>query len=295
MAWGRLKTAGFAPAALLLMAGLLAACAAAPGGDGQTLALKPSASQNSPVVGTLPQIVSLPGLIADARKQMALNAPRNALGFLDTAVRLSAEEPTTQRAEVLSLRAEALLATGQPGRALADVDNAIAVKDDVAPYYVLKAAALIELKRPNDAVKALDRAIGLTPDRAQYYMFRAVIHLVIGNTDSALADIGAYGTRQGGMLDAFQRGLVHHLGRDYDSAVREYAAALAEDSNAEMPSGRTAVTRLMRGLAHHQAGNYSAAARDYGAVLAVRPGWDFVRGQRDRARKNIPLGPNVEA
>lgn len=294
MAWGRLKTAGLAPAVLLLMAGLLAACAVAPGGDGQTLALK-SPAANAPAVGSLPQIVSLPGLIADARKQMALNAPRNALGFLDTAVRLSAEDTTTQRAEVLSLRAEALLATGQPGRALADVDNAIAVKDDVAPYYVLKAAALIELKRPNDAVKALDRAIGLTPDRAQYYMFRAVIHLVIGNTDSALADIGAYGTRQGGMLDAFQRGLVHHLGRDYDSAVREYAAALAEDSNAEMPSGRTAVTRLMRGLAHHQAGNYSAADRDYGAVLAVRPGWDFVRGQRDRARKNIPLGPNVEA
>jgi hypothetical protein len=62
-----------------------------------------------------------------------------------------------------------------------------------------------------------------------------------------------------------------------------------------MPSGRTAVTRLMRGLAHHQAGNYGAADRDYGAVLAVRPGWDFVRGQRDRARKNIPLGPNVQA
>ena len=294
MAWGRLKTAGLAPAVLLLTAGLLAACADAPGGEGLKLALKPTPT-TSPVVGSLPQIVSLPGLIADARKQMALNAPRNALGYLDTAVRLSAEEPTTQRAEVLSLRAEALLATGQPGRALADVDNAIAVKDDVAPYYVLKAAALIELKRPNDAVKALDRAIGLTPDRAQYYMFRAVIHLVIGNTDSALADIGAYGTRQGGMLDAFQRGLVHHLGRDYDSAVREYAAALAEDSNAETPSGRTAVTRLMRGLAHHQAGNYSAADRDYGAVLAVRPGWDFVRGQRDRARKNIPLGPNVDA
>ena len=249
-----MKTAGRAPAVVLFTASLLAACAAAPGGDGTTLAVKPAVPV-PPIAGTLPRIASLPGLIADARKQMALNAPRNALGYLDTAVRLSAEEPSIQRAEVLSLRAEALLATGQPGRALSDVDNAIAVKDDVAPYYVLRAAALIELKRPADAVKALDRAIALTPDRAQYYMFRAVIHLVIGNTEAALADIGAYGTRQGGMLDAFQRGLVHHLERDYDRAVREYGTALADDAAADMPTGRTAVTRLMRGLAYHQAGN----------------------------------------
>lgn len=294
MAWGRLKAAGLSPAVLLFTASLLAACATAPGGEGLTLALKPSAP-STPTAGTLPTIVSLPGLIADARKQMALNAPRNALGYLDTAVRLSAADTSGQRAEVLSLRAEALLATGQPGRALSDVDNAIAVKDDIAPYYVLRAAALIELKRPSDAVKALDRAIALTPDRAQYYMFRAVIHLVIGNTDAALADIGAYGIRQGGMLDAFQRGLVHHLERDYDRAVREYGAALADDATVEMPTGRTAVTRLMRGLAYHQAGNYGLAERDYGAVLAVRPGWDFVRTQRDRARKSIPLGPNVDA
>jgi len=293
MAWSRCNTAGLAPVLLLLAAGLVAACAAPPAGEGLPPAAGPAAAPVA-VAGTLLRIASLPALIADARKQMALEAPRSALGYLDTAVRLNAEDASPQRAEVLSLRAEVLLATGQPARALADVDDAIAVKDDIAAYYVLRAAALFSLRRPADAVAALDRAIGLTPDEAPYHLLRAKVLLVIGRTDAALADFGAYGARQGGLHNGFQRAIVQHLQRNYHAAIAEYDNVLTQETG-ETPGSRTAVTRLMRGFAHHQAGHFDAAARDYGAVLAIRPDWDFVRAPRERARKQIPFGPAVEA
>lgn len=293
MAWDFGWTAGrMRRAALIGAVTSLCACADMPVQPG-TASRTPTPI---PIAGTLPAVGSLPALVADARKQMALNAPRRALGYLDTAVRLSADDQGADRAEVLSLRAEALLATGQAGRALADVDMAIAMRDDIAPYHALRAAALFGLKRLPDALGALDRAIALMPDQAPYYLLRAVVQLVVGNTDAALADFGAFGARQGGLHNAFQRAVVQHLERNFPAAIAEYDRVLAQDdSGGDMPARHTAVTRLMRGFAHHQAGHFEAATRDYGAALALRPDWGFLRDQRERARSRIPLGPAVEA
>jgi len=93
------------------------------------------------------------------------------------------------RAATFVNRSIILLRRRQTERALADLDDAVALKPDMAEAYVMRGAALTAAGRHEEAIEDLTNALALNPDDpARVYFYRAGAYEEMGNARAAYND-----------------------------------------------------------------------------------------------------------
>jgi tetratricopeptide (TPR) repeat protein len=81
------------------------------------------------------------------------------------------------------------LRRGQTERALADLDDAVAVNSELAEAYVMRGAALVSAGRHQEAIADLTHALTLNPDHPErVYFYRAGAYEEVGNARAAYND-----------------------------------------------------------------------------------------------------------
>ena len=142
-------------------------------------------------------------------------------------------------------------------KAIADLNEAIALKPDQHQAYANLGLALGGLKRWDEAIGRLDEAIRLAPGQAALHRNRALVHLGRGDLDAAL--------------------------RDFDEAIRL----------APGPGRSLARDQVERGRLLHRRGDHAGALAAYDAALKLRP--DDRGVERLRAEALLALGRGGEA
>ncbi len=145
-----------------------------------------------------------------------------------------------------------------------DLDQAITL-DDRAYLRYLRALTLSELGDPSRALADFDRAIALQPDNTQFYHGRALARIAVGRAMDALAD-GDQTVR-----DAPQRGESYFargaalaaLGRDAD-AIRDFDEALRRRPDLVYP-------RLARAVSRERLGDEDGARADRAEATRLTP------------------------
>ncbi|MFE6871283.1 tetratricopeptide repeat protein [Kitasatospora sp. NPDC057692] len=110
-------------------------------------------------------------------------------GIARLAEALAPGERPQDRARLVHNRAQLHLATGDPVRALADLDAVIAQDPQNAEYYVDRAALYRATGRPDEAIADYGTAIRLGPHLPEAYVNRAETHTDLGRPEAALADL----------------------------------------------------------------------------------------------------------
>ena len=109
--------------------------------------------------------------------------PRRALALIDQAVALDPNDAAYRYSRGRALRAQNRLEA-----ALAAVDKTLALKPDHAEAWLERGNALISLGQAQAAVASFDRAIALTPDWPDAYANRAAARRGLEQYEAALAD-----------------------------------------------------------------------------------------------------------
>ena len=138
------------------------------------------------------------------------------------------------------------LQAGDPGAALALLEQAARLRPQNADVLVNFGNALRESGRPQRALAALDRALHLKPDAPQAHYNRALALQQLGDIDTALEAYERAIALQPRYLEAvFNRGVALQEARRYAEAEQAFGRALELDPNCPYAAGKRCYTRLM--------------------------------------------------
>jgi tetratricopeptide (TPR) repeat protein len=144
--------------------------------------------------------------------------PTGALPDLRQAAQLAADDPEAHRT-----LAAALSQAGDPAQGLEEMHVALSLKSDDPDYFIENAVMNHAVGYP--AVPDLDAAIALRPDSAPYYAMRAYLNSERYDYDAALADAEHALRLQPGNPDA--RGLTYYRLSNFSEALADLDAVLA--------------------------------------------------------------------
>lgn len=101
---------------------------------------------------------------------------------------------TSKTASEYALLGEAHLSRGETNAAIADLDEAIRMAPDQAPYYVALARAQASVKQSDQALANLDKSVSLDPNNGDALLLRARLRLLKKDMAGAAADVAAAST-----------------------------------------------------------------------------------------------------
>lgn len=99
-----------------------------------------------------------------------------------------AEEIAEDDAEGLARRGNASLVSGNPAKALEDLDKAVRLQP-TAINFESRARVNVALKKPKEALADLDEALKLDPKMIEARLHRVSLRMGVGNRDGAAADL----------------------------------------------------------------------------------------------------------
>ncbi|MCO4769027.1 MAG: tetratricopeptide repeat protein [Deltaproteobacteria bacterium] len=142
-----------------------------------------------------PKQPSPPGPVREARAAILLGNRDRAWSVLTAAL----EDPDADRAPLLALRTEILIHRGEWVAARADLEEALALRDDHASWWNNLSFVLHHLKEYAGALEARNRALALSvarrgadhPKVLRATADRAWSHVALGDLDAAEADLRA--------------------------------------------------------------------------------------------------------
>jgi tetratricopeptide (TPR) repeat protein len=136
-----------------------------------------------------------------------------------------AKEP--QRAYLAYVnRGRAFETSGQPDRALADYDTAIALKPDYYEAYVNRGVLRGETGMFDKAMEDFNRSIALDADNPEAYSNRGIVYALTGQYDTALKDFNTALTLNGDLAEAyFNRGRIYSKEGRTELARADYQKA----------------------------------------------------------------------
>ncbi len=105
-----------------------------------------------------------------------------------------AEEIADDDAEGLARRGNASLVSGNPAKALEDLDKALRLQP-TAINFESRARVYVALKKPKEALADLDEALKLDPKMIEARLHRATLRMGVGNRDGAAADLAELDAR----------------------------------------------------------------------------------------------------
>ncbi len=167
-------------------------------------------------------------------------------------------------------RAYAYLELGDRVRALNDLDHAIRLKPDEVQAFADRAAELYTQKSFDLAIADCDRVLKIDPGRAPMYGLRGRAHAERGDTESALRD---YATAIANDPENLARYLLWRAQLHLD--CENYTAAEADVSTIIVADPNHAEAHFTRGTIRQQNGDHDGAAESYSAALALKPDHPF--------------------
>lgn len=177
-----------------------------------------------------------------------------------------ARDRNSEDAQDLFSRGHTAFNGGDYREAVECFSRAIKLRPDVAAAYRFRAYAYIELGDRVSALNDLDAAIRLKPDDVQSYADRAAELFAQRAFDLAIADCDKVLRLDPGRAPMCGlRGRCHAERGDTESALRDYAAAIAGDP----PS--TPRYLLWRAQLHLDCENFAAAEADVSGVILAEP------------------------
>lgn len=131
--------------------------------------------------------------------------------------------PAAQRAQVLDQGGQAWLDAGDPARAKADFDAAIALAGEEPDLLIDRSEALAAAKQYWEAIDDLNRVIELAPQRADAYIYRGSAYRFVEAFDLALDDIEhALQLDPNAVLGLLERGNLRRLKGDVAGARKDW-------------------------------------------------------------------------
>lgn len=236
-------------------------------------------------------------------EQLRSSQWKEAIGSFTEAIRLRPEAPSAYR-----LRAKAWADSGNPVRAVSDLDEAVRIAKDDADLYFDRATILMRQKMYEPAVADCNRGLALDPARADLLALRGRIHAANGRSGQARLDLGrAIETDPDGCADYYiwrgdlsleledncealqdydralelqptdpyalsQRARAWWAERDLDRALTDFTAAISHDPEwCSLWSGR--------GLVRLDRGEYALAIPDLSRAIELDPktaiAWEY--------------------
>ncbi len=199
-------------------------------------------------------------------------------------------------------RAVELLQQGDYHGAIAELNEAIAVRPDYALAYNNLGYAYYKLAQDEAALASFTRAIELDPTLAPAYRNRGLVYDRQEDWQSAIADYSRAVELDPQMTLAYNsRGLDYHRLGDYDGAIADFSRAIQLEPERPEPHYNRGLAYLMqeqyhpaiadfsraiqlrpdyarafadRGLAYYHLRNYEAALADYDEAIRLDPGYD---------------------
>lgn len=183
-----------------------------------------------------------------------------AIADADEAIRLKPD-----LAAAYANRGAAYESKGDHDRAISDADEAIRLKPDLAAAYLNRGAAYEDKGDYDRAIADADQAIRLKPELFKAYINRANAYELKGDLDRTLADYDEAVRLKPGDPDALnERGYVYALKGDYDRAITDLNEALRL-------KGDFANALDSRGYAYLGRGDLESAMSDLNEALRLNP------------------------
>lgn len=171
----------------------------------------------------------------------------------------------TKLAYALNNRCNAYRDNGDYDRAIADCDQAIQFRPDLAEAHNNLGNGYVGKGDYGRAMAGYDRAIRLRPDYAEAYYNRGRAYDAKGDYDRATADCDqAIRLRLEFAEVYYNRGRTFHAKGDYDHAIADYSQAIRLRPD-------LAEAHNNRGLTFHAKGDYDRALADYGQAIRLKP------------------------
>lgn len=208
---------------------------------------------------------------------------QDCLTLKDRAARLSActeviegaYEPQ-QKAVAFRMRGRARADAGALKDALADLDQALALKPNDATALAARAQVHLAQHGVELALSDLNAALKIDVNDADLFLLRGHAHLVSGNADKAIDDFSAVlATRPKSASALNNRGLAFRKKGDLDRAIADYTGAIAV-------APLYALAFDNRGRAHEAKGLKAEAIADFRRALLIDPG---IAGAREGLRR----------
>ncbi|HUB63822.1 MAG TPA: sodium:proton antiporter, partial [Methylocella sp.] len=193
-----------------------------------------------------------------------------AIADLDQALQLNPKSPLA-----LTKRAAIYRATGDLGRAIADYNAAIALRPKSAAAFLGRAEAYRAKNDLDDAIADFSTALSLDKNQAAAYGGRAGAYRAKGDFDKAIADLDkALLLDPESALIYAERGAANQAKADLDHAIADYSQAIERDP-------KLAKAYNGRGLAFFAKGDFTKALADFSAALERDP--DLASAHLNRA------------
>ena len=171
--------------------------------------------------------------------------------------------PALDRSIVYFQRGTAYYYKGEYDRAIADLDQAIALHPDLAMAYSNRGIAYAHKGEYDQAIEDFDQAIELQPDYAQAYNNRGNAYAHKGEYDRAIEDYDQAIALQPDYAEAYNnRGNAYAHKGEYDRAIEDYDQAIELQ-----PDYAKAYNN--RGIAYAHKGEYDKAIKDFRKVVEV--------------------------
>ncbi len=185
-------------------------------------------------------------------------------------------------------------ASGQPAKAVADYDAALAMTDPAptdtqrAEIFNNRGVAYMGMdKHQDDALKDLSEAIELRPDYAEAYANRGRIYVDRESYQEAIADFDKAIELSPGLSQAYgNRGLAYQNLGDDENATRDYTKAIE--------LGQDPQALWNRGMLRYALGCFNLAYEDFSAILERADPNDPLYFQAESQKKFLDGRPKVE-
>lgn len=156
----------------------------------------------------------------------------NCTKFLEAERSSTFKNAAVRQAVALYNRARALSDTGQPARALADLDEAILLHPDFAHGFDARGTAHARKGDFDRALADFNAAIRIDPKFALAYFNRGIMHRDKGDLDLAIADFSeAFRLDPKDARALLNRGLVYRMKGETEKAEADRRAAMRIDPN----------------------------------------------------------------
>jgi len=176
---------------------------------------------------------------------------------------------------------------GDNEQAIADYDQAIALKPDYALAYYNRGIAYRQKGDLDHAIADYDRAIALEPDYTDAYVSRGIAYRQKGDLDHAIADYDQAIALEPDDADAYNnRGVAYDYKGDLDHAIADYDQAIALKPD-------FAVAYRNRGIAYADKGDLDHAIADYDQAIALKP--DYADAYHSRGLAYYHRGDHAHA
>jgi tetratricopeptide (TPR) repeat protein len=179
-----------------------------------------------------------------------------------------------------SNRGLAYIHKGDYDRAIADYDQAIQLKPDLALAYNNRGGAYSQKGDLDRAIADYDQAIQLKPDFAEAYMGRGTTYVFKGDYDRAIADCDQAIQLKPDFAEAYMsRGAAYADKGDYDHAVANFDQAIRLQPD-------DAKAYYNRGRAYHIKGDTDHAIADYNQAIQLQPAYALAYNNRGGAYRD---------